>query len=188
MLQEHVYYRMYLELILATEEFEIFFNLYSKLVPHVTIPEPAVMNAILEALKLHPAQTAMQYIPKLWSHMIMFGHLDREELLENILHLMSVHCKPAPDSSLNAQFAEMALTVWDHIQVIKIIFNYIGCFDLHSNNRRFSDEFEINLCFASDDTFIFSERLKKNKNRISFKLNRESIIKIKIASYGILFS
>ncbi|XP_024881775.1 protein PTCD3 homolog, mitochondrial [Temnothorax curvispinosus] len=114
--REHVYYRFYLELILATEEFETFFNLYSKLVPHVTIPEPAVMSAILEALKLHPAETATQYIPKLWSHMIMFGHLDREELLENILHLMSEHCKPAPDSSLNAQFADMALAIWDHIQ------------------------------------------------------------------------
>jgi len=122
-----MYYRMYLELILATEEFEMFFKLYSKLVPHVTIPEPTVMNAIFEALKLHPAQTATQYIPKLWSHMVMFGHLDREELLENILHLMSVHCKPVPDSPLNAQFAEMALTIWDHIQVIKIFFNYTGC-------------------------------------------------------------
>lgn len=114
--KEHTYYRMYLELILATEEIETFFKLYSKFVPHVTIPEPAVMGTILEALKLHPAETATQYIPKLWSHMIMFGHLDREELLENILHLMSVHCKPAPDSPLNTQFAEMALTVWDHIQ------------------------------------------------------------------------
>lgn len=113
---------MYLELILATEELETFFKIYSKLVPHVTIPEPAVMSTILEALKLHPAQTVTQYIPKLWSHMIIFGHLDREELLENILDLISVHCKPAPESSLNTQFAEMALTVWDHIQVIKIIF------------------------------------------------------------------
>lgn len=114
--REHVYYRMYLELILATEEFDTFFKLYNKLVPHVTIPEPAVMSAILEALKLHPAQTATQYIPKLWSHMVMFGHLDREELLENILHLLSVHCKSAPDSPLNAQFAQTALTIWDHIQ------------------------------------------------------------------------
>lgn len=109
---------MYLELILTTEEFETFFKLYSKLVPHVTIPEPDVMSAILEALKLHPAQTATQYIPKLWSHMVMFGHLDREQLLEDILHLMSVHCKPAPDSPLNAQFAGMALTIWEHIKVI----------------------------------------------------------------------
>lgn len=116
---------MYLELILATEEFDTFFKFYNKLVPHVTIPEPAMMSAILEALKLHPAETATQYIPKLWSHMVMFGHLDREELLENILHLMNVHCKPSPDSSLNAQFAEMALTVWNHIQVFKITFNYI---------------------------------------------------------------
>ncbi|KAG5345529.1 PTCD3 protein, partial [Acromyrmex charruanus] len=119
-IREHVYYRMYLELILATEEFETFFKLYSKLVPHVTIPEPAVMSAILEALKLHPAQTATQYIPKLWSHMIMFGHLNREELLENILHLMSVHCKPVSDSPLNAQFTEMALIIWDHIQSLRL--------------------------------------------------------------------
>ncbi|CAL1673783.1 unnamed protein product [Lasius platythorax] len=115
--KENLYYRAYLELILATEEFETFFKIYSKLVPHVTIPEPAVMKAILEAVQLYPAETATQYIPKLWSHMVMFGHLDREGLLENILHLMSVHCKPVSDSPLNAQYAEIAFTVWDHIQV-----------------------------------------------------------------------
>lgn len=125
---------MYLELILTTEEFETFFKLYSKLVPHVTIPEPDVMSAILEALKLHPAQTATQYIPKLWSHMVMFGHLDREQLLEDILHLMSVHCKPASDSPLNAQFAGMALTIWEHIKVINITFiNYIGYPTIYPN-------------------------------------------------------
>ncbi|KMQ94849.1 protein ptcd3-like mitochondrial protein [Lasius niger] len=115
--KENLYYRAYLELILATEEFETFFKIYSKLVPHVTIPEPAMMKAILEAVQLYPAETATQYIPKLWSHMVMFGHLDREGLLENILHLMSVHCKPVSDSPLNAQYAEIAFTVWDHIQV-----------------------------------------------------------------------
>lgn len=125
--QENLYYRAYIELILATEEFETFFKIYSKLVPHVTIPEPAVMKAILEAVQLYPAETATQYIPKLWSHMVTFGHLDREGLLENILHLMSVHCKPVPDSPLNAQFAEIALTIWDHIQVIEVIVNYTGC-------------------------------------------------------------
>lgn len=114
--KEHVYYRAYLELILATEEFETFFKIYSKLVPHVTIPEPTVMKAILEAVQLYPAETVTQYIPKLWSHMVMFGHLDREGLLEDILHLMSVHCKPVSESALNAQYAEIALTIWDHIQ------------------------------------------------------------------------
>jgi len=89
----------------------------------VTKPEPAVINAILEAFQLHPAETITQYIPKLWSHMVMFGYLNMENLLENILHLISVHCKPASDSALNAQFAEIAVTIWDHIQVIEISFN-----------------------------------------------------------------
>ncbi|XP_012223048.1 small ribosomal subunit protein mS39 [Linepithema humile] len=115
-LRENVYYRFYLELILATEELETFFKVYNKLVPHVTIPEPHVINAILEALQLHPAETATQYIPKLWSHMVMFGHLNVEGLLENILQLISVHCKPASDSPLNAQFAEIAVTIWNHVQ------------------------------------------------------------------------
>ncbi|XP_014484902.1 PREDICTED: protein PTCD3 homolog, mitochondrial [Dinoponera quadriceps] len=114
--RENAYYRAYLELILMTEDFDVFFKLYNKLVPHVAIPEPSVMQAILETLQLLPAETVTQYIPKIWSHMIMFGHLDREGLLERILHLISVHCKPTPDSPLNAQFAEVALTVWDHIQ------------------------------------------------------------------------
>lgn len=118
--QESVYYRAYLELILATEELETFFKIYNKLVPHVTIPEPSVMKAILEIFKLYSAQTVTQYIPKLWSHMVMFGHVDREGLLENILYLMSVHCKPAPDSPLNTQYAEIALAIWDHKQVIKL--------------------------------------------------------------------
>lgn len=121
MFQENVYYREYLQLILATEDLEMFFKLYNKLVPHVTIPEPAVIQAILKALQLHPAESVTQYIPKLWSHMIMFGHLDRVDLLEDILYLISTHCKPASDSPLNAQYADIALTIWNHIQV-KIAF------------------------------------------------------------------
>lgn len=100
----------------------MFFKVYNKLVPHVTIPEPTVISAILEALQLHPAETVTQHIPKLWSHIVMFGYLNVESLLENILNLMSVHCKPASDSPLNATFAEIALAVWNHIQVIKISF------------------------------------------------------------------
>lgn len=118
-----MYYRFYLELILATEDLEVFFKVYNKLVPHVTIPEPAVISAILEALQLYPAETVTQYIPKLWSHMVMFGYLNVEGLLETILQLISVHCKPASDSPLNEQFAEVAITIWNHIQVIEISFN-----------------------------------------------------------------
>lgn len=118
---------------MATEEFGTFYKIYSKLVPHVTIPEPSVMKAILEAVQLYPAETVREYIPKLWSHMVMFGHMDREYLLENILHLMSVHCKPVSDSSLNAQFAEIALTIWDHIQVIEklILIRQTVLYNLH---------------------------------------------------------
>lgn len=109
------------------EEFETFYKIYSKLVPHVTIPEPSVMKAMLEAVQLYPAETVVQYIPKLWSHMVMFNHLDTKYLLESILHLMSVHCKPVSDSSLNAQFAKIALIIWDHIQVKINFVNYTGC-------------------------------------------------------------
>ncbi|XP_020293328.1 protein PTCD3 homolog, mitochondrial [Pseudomyrmex gracilis] len=115
-MKENVYYRSYLELILATEDFETFFKLYSKLVPHVTVPEPYVIKTILEALQLHPGQTATQYVPKLWSHILMFDYLDKEGLLENLVYLMKVHCKPEPNSPLNAQFAEYAVIIWDHVQ------------------------------------------------------------------------
>lgn len=121
-LQENQYYRTYLELILTTENFDVFFKLYNKLVPHVAIPEPALMQVIIETLQYQPVEVVTQYIPKIWSHMILFGHLDREVLLERILNLISVHCKPTPDSPLNAQFAEMALVIWDHIQVIKLFY------------------------------------------------------------------
>lgn len=106
-----------MELILTTEDFEIFFKLYNKLVPHVTIPEPTVMKAILETLQAYPAQTATQYIPKLWSHIIMFGHLDRQDLVGNLLQLFCVYFKPALDSPLNVEFANIAVTIWDHVQV-----------------------------------------------------------------------
>lgn len=96
------------------------------------------MKTMLEAVQLYPAETVIQYIPKLWSHMVMFGHLDTKYLLESILHLMSVHCKPVSDSSLNAQFAEIALIIWDHIQVIeKLIFLTIQAvlYKIHINIR-----------------------------------------------------
>lgn len=128
-LQENNYYHAYLELILATENLNEFFKIYNKLVPHVAIPEPSVMLAILETLGCYPAEIATQYIPKIWSHMVMFGHLDRGGLLECLLNLISVHCKPTADSPLNTQFAEIALAIWDHIQVIELFLdsNSTGC-------------------------------------------------------------
>lgn len=81
-------------------------HVYNKLVPHVYIPEPAVMGEILKGIE---ASGAIEYLPKIWSDMIVFDQLDRENLVLSILNIM-VSNKPEGTSELNTQFGK---TAWD---------------------------------------------------------------------------
>ncbi|KAL7288107.1 hypothetical protein TKK_0017892 [Trichogramma kaykai] len=116
-LKESVYYRNYLQLILMSETLEVFMNMYDTLVPNVYIPEPAVMRNIVEMLELNEKSLAIHHLPKLMSQMVQFDMLDRHQIMKLTFRLMVKHCSPKEkDSPLHKQYAEMAWTVWTHIQ------------------------------------------------------------------------
>lgn len=85
---------------------------YRKLVPNIYIPEPGIMAEVLQAIELNGATN---YIPKLWSDMVLFDHTDRENLLTSILNIMVTN-KPADGSVLNEQFAKIAWAIWTKIE------------------------------------------------------------------------
>lgn len=81
-------------------------QIYFKYVPHIYVPEPSVMAEILEAIDLN---SAVEYLPKIWSDMTVFDHTDREKLLESVLNIM-VKNHPEDKPQLIESFAQIA---WD---------------------------------------------------------------------------
>lgn len=86
---------------------------YKKLIPNIYIPEPGVMSDVLEAININ---ASIEYIPKIWSDMILFDHTDRENLLTSILNIMCTN-KPEKDSEVyNKKFAKIAWEIWTKIE------------------------------------------------------------------------
>lgn len=80
-------------------------NTYNTLVPHIYIPEPSVMMAILKDLE---ASGRTEYLPQLWSDIKIFDQSNRQ----NILHcLLDIMVDNRPDSQeLDGKFSDIA---WD---------------------------------------------------------------------------
>lgn len=57
---------------------------------------------------------AIEYVPKMWSDMILFDHTDRENLLQAILNIM-VSNPPSESSEMTEQFAKIAWDIWTKI-------------------------------------------------------------------------
>lgn len=58
---------------------------------------------------------AVEYLPKLWSDMVIFDHTDRESLVVAVLSTM-VKCQPPPESELTDKFCNIAWSVWEKIE------------------------------------------------------------------------
>lgn len=84
---------------------------YDIYVPHIYIPEPSVMGVILKNVDI---SGAIHYLPKLWSDMTVFDHVDREDLLTEMLQIM-VSNKPE-DKELVERFAVVG---WDLYNIIE---------------------------------------------------------------------
>lgn len=109
---ESIYYRNYVSLLCNTEPLEDFMeNVYYKLVPHIYVPEPSVMGEVLQMVE---AEGAYEYVPNLWSDMIMFDHVDRMNLLEKILKMISENILEK-DDPLREKFAEIAWFIFKRI-------------------------------------------------------------------------
>lgn len=111
--KESIYYRHYFVLLCNMEPLEVFMEYYSKLVPHIYIPEPAVMEEVIKVVDMNGAA---EYFPKLWSDMVIFDHTERVNNVAAILSGM-VRNKPQPSSDLTEKFASIAWDAWEKLEV-----------------------------------------------------------------------
>lgn len=116
-LQESIYYRHYMALSLKSLPFDEFMKLYDMMVPQIYIPEPSVMKQLLDAIEMTEPAVAREVLPRVWSHMIMFEHLEREQLVTKALNMMKTICQAPADSPVNAQNADAAWSYWNYFKV-----------------------------------------------------------------------
>jgi pentatricopeptide repeat domain-containing protein 3 len=88
--KESVYYRNFFSLMVATEPLETFMETYHTLVPNIYIPEPSVIEEIVKQVEV---SGAIEHIPILYSHMLLFDMINRENLL-NLLTRIMLENKP----------------------------------------------------------------------------------------------
>lgn len=90
--KESTYYRHFFSLLVSTEPLDKFMEFYHYLVPNVYVPEPSVMEDILKSVE---TSGAIEYVPILWSNMVLFDHNTRENLLDLLTRIM-IQNKPDP--------------------------------------------------------------------------------------------
>lgn len=100
--KESVYYRNFFSLLVSSESLEVFMETYHMLVPHVYIPEPGVVEEILKVVE---SSGAIEQVPLLWSHMILFDQNTRENLLLMLTRIM-IQNKPDPNFTQQEHLGE----------------------------------------------------------------------------------
>ncbi|KAF5280612.1 hypothetical protein FQA39_LY05260 [Lamprigera yunnana] len=111
--KESIYYRHFVTVLSQTEPLDKFMEeIYEKYVPHIYIPEPSVMLDILKCVELNDA---VEYIPRLWSDIIIFDHASNEKLVNLVVNIM-VNNKVTENKTLCESFATIAWTIWDKIE------------------------------------------------------------------------
>lgn len=114
--KESIYYRHYFGLLCTVEPMEIFIQSYDKLVPNIYSPEPGIMSEILKQIEVNGN---LELIPRFWSDMVIFDHINRDTLLQQILKIM-VDNRPNIDligqADLTLKFAEIAWKIWNRIE------------------------------------------------------------------------
>nr|CAH7761664.1 unnamed protein product [Callosobruchus chinensis] len=105
--KESIYYRHYFGLMINNMPIEEFMqNIYNILVPNIYVPEPGVMAEVLNQVDFNGA---VEYLPQLWSDMIIFDHINRENLIMSVLDIIENN-KPEEGSKFNEIFSGI---VWD---------------------------------------------------------------------------
>lgn len=100
--KESVYYRNFFRVLISTEPLETFMETYNLLVPNVYTPEPTVMEDILKSIE---TTGAIEQIPLIWSHIVLFDQNTRENLLMLLTRIM-IQNKPNPDFPQQAHLCE----------------------------------------------------------------------------------
>lgn len=107
---ESVYYRNYLGVILDTEPFDVFMRTYETIVPNICSPEVGIIHAIIKAID---ANGAIEFIPKIWSDMVVLQHSHKINLVTLLLNIMSAN-KPMKEIKSHDGLTEKFATIaWD---------------------------------------------------------------------------
>lgn len=116
--KESIYYRHYFGLLSGAEPLERFMaDTYDRLVPHVYTPEPGIMAEVLKQVDVNGA---LELVPRLWSDMVQFDHVQRESLLQQVLRIM-VDNRPREaelpaHAGLGRRFADIAWQIWEKFE------------------------------------------------------------------------
>ncbi|VEN56252.1 unnamed protein product [Callosobruchus maculatus] len=111
--KESIYYRHYFGLTINNMPFEEFMqNIYNLLVPNIYVPEPGVMAEVLNQVDFNGA---VEYLPQLWSDMIIFDHINRENLIESVLNIIENN-KPEDGSKFHEIFAGIAWDLFNRLE------------------------------------------------------------------------
>lgn len=113
--KESIYYRNYLALMCQTEPLDVFMECYNRLVPNIYTPEPGIMNEVLKAVERNGA---IEHIPLLWSHLVIFDYVTRENMLSRLIHTM-IENPPNTElplhTNLPTQFNTIASEIWEKL-------------------------------------------------------------------------
>ncbi|XP_042225053.1 protein PTCD3 homolog, mitochondrial-like isoform X2 [Homarus americanus] len=111
--KESIYYRHYFGLACSSLTIDDFMLLYQELVPHIYTPEPGVMGEVLRSVGV---QEAFEYLPQLWSDMIVFDHTNQERLVTLVLSALSKYRPSQEQEQLTRQLADIAWDIWTRVQ------------------------------------------------------------------------
>lgn len=113
--KETVFYRNYLKVLMENLPIDEFMRRYETIVPNVHSPEFGLLMGLLQTID---ERAAIEYLPKIWSDLIVLQHSNKTKVIELILHTMA-HNRTIPDiathTGLDEKFAQIA---WDiHIMI-----------------------------------------------------------------------
>lgn len=111
--KESIYYRHFFNLLCRSEPLEVFMETYHKYVPNIYIPEPSIMENILKQVD---AEGAIDQIPLLWSHMVIFDQSNKEPLVNLILRIMTDN--KTDSEELREKFSVIANEMWQKMEEI----------------------------------------------------------------------
>jgi hypothetical protein len=81
---------------------------YEKLVPSAYTPEPSVVEGVLKAVDVNGG---LRHLPRIWSDMILFDHVNRQNLVEAVADLLAGHADALPGSDSDPGLAEKLVVV-----------------------------------------------------------------------------